>query len=76
MNAVDNAMDRLLMRRMLWVLFGRGLVVHWTDGILQHSTNVLSTNSAFVDVPGASPTTYITSVTNAARFYRLRCNSP
>src|SRR5262245_13209091 len=42
------------------------IVISWTDGILQHSTNVLGT---YVDVPGASPPTYIASVTNAARFY-------
>jgi len=49
------------------------VVVHWTDGILTHSTNVLG---PYIDVPGATPPTYTTSPTNAARFYRLRCNSP
>jgi hypothetical protein len=49
------------------------VVVHWTDGILTHATNVLG---PYLDVPGASPPTYTTSPTNAARFYRLRCNSP
>jgi HYR domain len=49
------------------------VVVQWTDGILQHCTNVLG---PYVDILGALPPTYTTPVTNDARFYRLRCLSP
>jgi len=49
------------------------ITIHWTDGILQQSSNVIGPYS---DVPGALPPTYTVAVTNAAAFYRVRCLSP
>jgi HYR domain len=51
------------------------VVLTWTNGFLQVSTNVIG---PYVDVPGAtSPYTNTTlSMPPTNRFYRLRCNSP
>jgi len=50
------------------------VVVHWTDGILTHSTNVLGPYPRRARAHRHQLT--LPSPTNAARFYRLRCNSP
>jgi hypothetical protein len=49
------------------------VTLHWSDGILQQSTNVAG---PYLDVPLAVPPAYTTPATNQATFYRLRCLSP
>jgi hypothetical protein len=52
---------------------GDMVTITWADGILQQAGSLLG---LWADVPSATPPGYSTSATNAAAFYRLRCNSP
>jgi hypothetical protein len=49
------------------------ITMHWTDGILSQADSL---SGPWTDTPGASPPSYTVAASAAARFYRLRCNSP
>jgi hypothetical protein len=46
------------------------VTLYWSDGVLQHGTNLLGPYS---DVPLASPPSFTTPANDPHRFYRVRC---